>query len=112
MIIAVATDGEYVSSHFERCQTYTLVNIVDGNVKEKNFFGNPGHSPGEIPQFLNEMGAKRIVCGEMGPRAMELFKQYSIEMQTGVEGRVEYVIQKLAQGTLTGDASPCTLAMV
>ena len=108
MLIAIATDAENVSSHFGRCQTYTLVDIEDGNVKEKNIVGNPGHSPGAIPQFLNEKGAKRIVCGGMGPRAMELFKQYSIEMQTGVEGRVEDVIQKLAQGTLTGGASPCT----
>ncbi len=77
MLIAIATDAENVSPHFGRCQTYTLVEIVDGNVKEKNIVGNPGHSPGAIPQFLNEKGAKRIVCGGMGPRAMELFKQFT-----------------------------------
>lgn len=108
MLIAISTDGEYVSPHFGRCQTYTLVDIVDGNVKEKNVINNPGHSMGAIPQFLNEKAAKRIVCGGMGPRAMELFKQYNIEMQTGVEGKIEDVIQSLAQGTLTGGASACT----
>lgn len=108
MLIAIATDEGYVSPHFGRCQTYTLADIVEGNVKEKSIVNNPGHSPGAIPQFLNEKGVKRIVCGGMGPRAMELFKQYNIEMQTGVEGKIENVINDIAQGTLTGGASPCT----
>ncbi len=80
----------------------------EGNVKEKNILDNPGHSPGAMPQFLNEKGAKRIVCGGMGPKAMELFKQYNIEMQTGIEGKIKDVIQKLSQRILTGGASPCT----
>ncbi len=108
MIIAIATDGGYVSPHFGRCQTYTLVETVGGNVKDKNIVNNPGHSPGAIPQFLNEKGVKRIVCGGIGPRAMELFKQYNIGMQIGIEGEIEDVIQMLSQGTLTGSASPCT----
>lgn len=108
MIIAIATDGGYVSPHFGRCQEYTLVDIVDGNVKEKNIVGNPGHSPGTIPQFLNENGVKRIVCGGMGSRAMELFEKYNIEMQTGVEGKIEDIIKDIAQGILIGGASPCT----
>ena len=56
--------------------------------------------------FSNEIRIGSIT--ELASKAGELFKQYNIEMQTGVEGRVEDVIQKLAQGTLTGGASPCT----
>lgn len=108
MLIAISTDGEYVSPHFGRCQTYTLVDIVDGNVKEKNVVNNPGHSMGAIPEFLNKKGAKRIVCGGMGQNAMGLFQQYNIEIQTGVKGKIEDIIQSLVQGTLTGGASACT----
>ena len=32
MTIAIATDGQYVSTHFGRCQAYTLVDIENGEI--------------------------------------------------------------------------------
>lgn len=108
MIIAIATDEGRVSTHFGRCLAYTLVNIEDGNVKAKDVVANPGHSMGTIPKFLWEKGAKRIVCGGMGHKALELFSQYGIEITTGVEGTIDTVIGQLTQGTLVGGQSACT----
>ena len=107
MIIAIATDGEYVSPHFGRCQSYTMVDIVNGNIVEKEQVANPGHAPGAIPDFLNRKGAKKVVCGGIGARATELFAQYGIEIVAGVENTIEHVIDSLAKGTLTGGEAVC-----
>jgi len=107
MLIAIATDEGYVSSHFGRCQTYTMVDIENGKAVKKELVANPGHAPGAIPEFLNKRGAEKIVCGGIGTRATQLFEQYGIEILAGVDGIVENVIKKLAQGTLAGGESRC-----
>ncbi len=108
MLIAIATDGEYVSPHFGRCQTYTLVDITDGVMKSKNEINNPGHEPGAIPRFLHNHGTECIVCGGMGARAVGFFEELGIEMKTGIEGKVEDTITELINGTLVGGESVCT----
>lgn len=107
MINAIATDGGYVSPHFGRCQTYTLVDIENGHIVKEEQVANPGHAPGAIPEFLYRKGAGRIVCGGMGTRATELFRQYGIDIMAGVEGRVSDVAEKLALGALEGGESFC-----
>jgi predicted Fe-Mo cluster-binding NifX family protein len=108
MYIAIATDGDYVSPHFGRCQTYTLVDIADGVMKSKKEVNNPGHEPGVIPQYLYNQGAKGIVCGGMGGRAIGFFEELGMEIQTGVTGKIDTVIDALVNGTLAGGKSACT----
>jgi predicted Fe-Mo cluster-binding NifX family protein len=108
MYIAIATDGGSVSPHFGRCQTYTLVDIADGIIKSKKEVNNPGHEPGAIPQYLHNLGAKCIVCGGMGGRAMGFFEELGMEIQTGVTGKIDEVIDALGKGTLAGGKSACT----
>ncbi len=107
MRIAIATDGKEVSAHFGRCPSYTLVDFENGKVINRTIVDNPGHSPGNIPQFLNEKGAKQIICGGMGFRAQGFFEEMGIETVLGIEGNVDEVIEKLEKGTLHGGKSFC-----
>jgi predicted Fe-Mo cluster-binding NifX family protein len=84
-----------------------MVDIENGQIVKKEQVTNPGHAPGAIPEFLNQKGARKVVCGGIGARAIELFGQYGIEILAGIDGRVEYVIDKLAKGTLVGGESLC-----
>jgi predicted Fe-Mo cluster-binding NifX family protein len=68
---------------------------------------NPGHAPGAIPKFLHNRGVKKIVCGGIGARAVELFRQYGIAILTGVEGTIDETVRKLVEGKLTGGESLC-----
>jgi len=107
MLFAIATDGGYVSPHFGRCQAYTIVDIEKGYVVNRERVANPGHAPGAIPEFLNKMGVKKIVCGGIGARATELFGQYGIEIIAGVDSTVDNAIDRLARGMLVGGDSLC-----
>ena len=66
MRVAISTDGEYVSPHFGRCPSFTIVDIGKGKVVKREVVDNPGHSPGSIPQFLHERGVEVIIAGGMG----------------------------------------------
>lgn len=107
MRVAISTDGDFVSEHFGRCPIFTILDIEGGKAVNRKSIDNPGHSPGVIPQFLNEKGVKLIVCGGMGARALGLFEELGIESIAGVSGKINEVIAKLEEDTLEGGESLC-----
>jgi len=107
MRLAISTDGDFVSAHFGRCPSFTIVDIEDGKITKKETIGNPGHHPGFIPKFLNERNVECIVAGGMGMRAQELFKDFGIRAVLGVTGRVDQTVEDLISGNLQGGPSLC-----
>jgi predicted Fe-Mo cluster-binding NifX family protein len=107
MRVAISTEGNFVSNHFGRCPTFTLVDIENGKVIKRTEIPNPGHQPGFIPQFLYQKGVNCISCGGMGQRAKAFFDEYGIQTIAGVTGKIDDVIEKLLKGTLEGGESLC-----
>jgi len=108
MKVAISTDGEFVSGHFGRCPQFTLVDIDNGKVLQREIIDNPGHHPGFLPQFLKERGVNVIIAGGMGGRAQELFTDAKIDTIMGIVGKVQDTIDKLITGTLKGGESICS----
>jgi predicted Fe-Mo cluster-binding NifX family protein len=108
MRIAISTDGNYVSAHFGRCPSFTIVDIEQGKTTNKTVVDNPGHQPGAVPQFLHQKSVECIVCGGMGRRAADFFAQHGIQTIIGVTGTIDDVIGKLEKGALEGGPSLCT----
>lgn len=116
MKIAVATGDNkgfeaLLSEHFGRCPFYILVDVDNGTIKdvkaiESPFYGSHGE-PGEVPEFIKKIGARVIIAGGMGPKAIRFFEQYGIQVVTGVSGTVREVVQRYLDGEIEG-ASPCT----
>ena len=107
MRIAISTDGDFVSAHFGRCPSFTIVDIENDKVAKKEIVDNPGHQPGFIPQFLHEKGVNCIVAGGMGMRATGFFNEFGIQAIVGIGGKISDVIEKLRKGTLKGGESLC-----
>jgi len=107
MKIAISTDAGFVSAHFGRCPSFTIVEIKEGNVLEVEEINNPGHQPAFLPNFLAERGVKYIICGGMGNRAQMLFAEKKITPVIGVTGKIEEVIGKFVQGKLEAGESFC-----
>ncbi|MFX1258061.1 MAG: NifB/NifX family molybdenum-iron cluster-binding protein, partial [Promethearchaeota archaeon] len=93
---------------FGRAPEFTIITIEDNKVVKKEIFPNPGHSVGSIPQFINQKGANYMIAGGMGPRAVQFFNQYGIEVIIGVVGKIDEVIKKILDGTLKGGESLCS----
>ncbi len=107
MRVAISTDGDFVSMHFGRCPSFTIVDIENDKVTKREVVDNPGHQPGFIPQFLHEKGVTCIVAGGMGMRATGFFNELGIQAIVGVSGKIDEVIEKLQKGTLEGGESLC-----
>jgi predicted Fe-Mo cluster-binding NifX family protein len=108
MKAAISTDGAYVSAHFGRCPSFTIVDIDENGVSQKEVIDNPGHHPGYLPEFLHKRGVHYIIAGGMGMRAKNLFDQFQIKAILGITGMVDHVIEEIKNGTLKGGESLCS----
>ncbi|MBW2459413.1 MAG: NifB/NifX family molybdenum-iron cluster-binding protein [Deltaproteobacteria bacterium] len=101
-------DGE-VSAHFGRCPHYVMVDTQQGAPGRVEVITNPyydAHQPGVMPGFLNEQGADVVIAGGMGPRAIQMFDAFGVEVVTGVVGNVGKVLEAYLRGEVTGTV-PC-----
>jgi predicted Fe-Mo cluster-binding NifX family protein len=114
MRIAVSADNKQgldsvVSPHFGRCPHYILVDVEGHDVTgiqevDSPFYGH--HQPGQVPGFINSLGADVMLAGGMGGRAIMFFQQYGIEGVTGAYGTVRQSVERYLGGELRG-AAPC-----
>ena len=107
MRIAISTDGDQVSAHFGRCPHFTIVDIQDGQISQRESVENPGHQPGALPAYLHDRQVECIIAGGMGPTAVDLFNRSGIRQIIGVTGKVEDVLGQFLRGELAGGASTC-----
>lgn len=104
--IAVASEDEHglygdVSENFGRCPYYVLAEVEDNTVLGSRVVDNPfyyKHESGMVPLFVGSMGVDAIIAGGMGPRAIEVFKGYGIDVATGVTGNIGKAIETYLRG--------------
>jgi predicted Fe-Mo cluster-binding NifX family protein len=105
-LIAVASedpsglDGR-VSAHFGRCPYYVLVHVNGDTILRSQVAANPHfgeHRPGMMPRFIHGLGASVIIAGGMGPRAIDMFHDFGMDVATGAMGTVEQVLGAYLRG--------------
>jgi predicted Fe-Mo cluster-binding NifX family protein len=114
MRIAVSADNvngleSVVSPHFGRCPYFVLVDLEGQDVQKVEAVDNPyyaQHQPGQVPAFVNSLGANVMLTGGMGGRAIMFFQQFGIEGVTGAFGTVRQSVERYLGGQLKG-AAPC-----
>ena len=114
MRIVVSSDSDNaldssVSHHFGRCPYFTVINIEDDEILNSEPVENPffsAHSPGQVPDFVNSLGADVMIAGGMGGRAISIFSNYDIKCSTGGTGSVRSAVMHYLSGHLSA-AAPC-----
>jgi predicted Fe-Mo cluster-binding NifX family protein len=114
MRIAIASEDNKglegtVSAHFGRCPYYVLVDADSGKIGNVQAIQSPfygGHGEGDVPNFIQVQGAKVMISGGMGPKAIGYFNQFGIEVATGASGKVGDAVRNYLDGGLYGSA-PC-----
>jgi predicted Fe-Mo cluster-binding NifX family protein len=105
--IAVASEGKNVTEHFGHCANFNIFEVENKQIMKKESIANPGHKPGFLPNFLNEMGVKVIISGGMGGGAIEIFNEKRIEVITGAQGDAEIAVKSYLKGELKSTGSVC-----
>lgn len=111
MIIAIPTDGQRLSQHFGRCQTYTLFNVdgETGAIESERSVIPPAHQPGVLPAWVAEVGGTVVITGGMGPKAIQLFEQRGIEVVLGAPSVPPLeAVESFLRGDLQTGESSCS----
>ncbi len=107
--LAVPSEGEggldgQRSGHFGHCDVFTLVDIVDGKIKDVTILPNKEHVQGGcmVPvKMLADSGVQRLVVGGIGMRPLMGFKQAGIDVYYDAERRdIRPVVEDMAAGKL------------
>lgn len=107
MKIAVASEKELVTEHFGHCENFNIFHVQDNKIVKVESIPNPGHVPGYLPNFLNDMGVNIIVSGGMGGGAVKIFKEKGIEVITGVKGTAKDIVTDYLDGKLEATNEIC-----
>lgn len=105
--IAVASEMGMVAEHFGHCTNFNIIETEGKKILKKECLPNPGHKPGFLPNFLNDLGVKVVISGGMGGGAIDIFNEKNIEVVLGAKGSVQEVVEKYLEGTLESTGSVC-----
>ncbi|GAB6180422.1 NifB/NifX family molybdenum-iron cluster-binding protein [Desulfotomaculum defluvii] len=107
MKIAVASENGLVTEHFGYCQSFSIYEVENNQIVKSESIPNPGHKPGFLPNFLNDMGVNVVISGGMGSGAVNIFNEKGIEVITGAKGNAETAAKSYLQGSLKSTGSVC-----
>jgi len=114
MRVAVSAMGKGLKSkvdvRFGRCTNFVIAEVEGTEIKEvrnvKNTaskqMGGAGITSSEL---VARQGAKAVITGNIGPRAMSVFKEFAIEVYHG-EGTVGEALKKFANNQLRELSDP------
>lgn len=107
MKIAVASENAMVTEHFGHCINFNIYETENGQITKSQSIPNPGHRPGFLPNYLNDLGVNVIISGGMGAGAIDIFNEKGIEVIVGASGSAEAAANAYLQGLLVSTGSVC-----
>lgn len=107
MKIAIASENEMVTEHFGHCINFNIFEVENNQIVKSESIENPGHKPGFLPNFLNDIGVNVIISGGMGSGAIEIFNEKNIEVIVGAKGNAKTVVEQYLHGKLKSTGSVC-----
>src|SRR5665648_192354 len=105
--IAVASENSSVTGHFGHCINFNIFDTQDNKIVKSESIKNPGHKPGFLPNFLNDMSVNVIISGDIGGGAVDIFNEKGIEVVVGASGDAVQAALAYLQGDLKSTGSVC-----
>jgi predicted Fe-Mo cluster-binding NifX family protein len=110
IITAIPLENGKLCSHFGHCSSFALINVDPDSkaIIARCDVDAPPHEPGLLPTWLGQRGVNLIICGGMGPRALDLFAEKGIKVVTGAPvDEPETLVTAHFQGKLQTVANSC-----
>jgi len=101
--LAICSDSDSldadVASRLARCNYFIIVEIENGKINKHEVISNPHiqiqRGAGvEVSQMLAKKNIELVICENFGPRALDVFKQFNIQV-LNEKGSIKKVLEKL-----------------
>jgi len=81
--IAIPISGGRLCSSFGKANQFAIFHVQHQQIITKQILQPPSHAPGVFPDWLHDLGVSVIIAGNMGIKAMNIFKAKDITVITG-----------------------------
>ena len=100
MIIAVTYDNGEIFQHFGHSEHFKLYEVEDGKLLNEKIIDTNGSGHGALAELLGDYDVDFLICGGIGPGAINALAMEGIAVYGGVSGNADEAIAKLLNGTL------------
>jgi predicted Fe-Mo cluster-binding NifX family protein len=100
MRVAIATDRDFVATHFGCSPLFTIADIEDGRICHSLLVPNPGCNHAFWVDLFVRNAVTHVIAGRVGDTAMSVFTGRGLQVITGVQGDITDVVQRLHRGEL------------
>ena len=91
---------ELVGEHFGRVPTYTTVDTETNEVNVVNNTSQHMGGQGYPTELIAKLGVEAMLCGNLGRRAISMYKDFGIMVYVGASGTVRDALQSFKDGQL------------
>ncbi len=98
--IAIPTCEGKLWPHFGKAPQVTIVTVENGQIRESVTLEAPEHEHGAMPRFIAARGCTDVLCGGLGPGAVNMLNQMGIQVHAGAP---ELPIDELLRQYLGGE---------
>lgn len=106
--IAIPTEGSSLSSHFGKCENFTIIEIENSKIKSKTVINTEGNQHELLPAFLKKQGVNLVIAGGMGEGARSNLLSNNIKILSGSSGSIDDVIALFLAGELKSSDTGCS----
>lgn len=103
MKLAIPYEEGQIFQHFGKTPAFKIYDIANGQVGGSMVFPTSGQGHGALAGLLRALGIGAVVCGGIGPGAIDALSQLSILPLPGVTGSADQAAQDFAEGKLVAD---------
>ena len=103
MKLAIPYEEGQIFQHFGKTPAFKIYDIANGQVGGSMVFPTGGQGHGALAGLLRALGIGAVVCGGLGPGAIDALSQLNILPLPGVTGSADQAAQNFAAGKLVAD---------
>lgn len=100
MLVAATYENGQIFQHFGRTPAFKVYQIEDGAIVAAGLLDPEGAGHGALVGVLMQYGIEALICGGIGPSAVNFLAQAGIAVYAGNAGSADAAAQALAAGTL------------
>lgn len=105
MKIAVTTENNQVFQHFGHCENFTIYNVENKKIVDKNLLSSNGQGHGALAVLLKQANIDVLICGGIGGGAKNALSENGIVLVAGAKGDIDKAVEDFINGDLLHDES-------
>ena len=100
MKLAIPVFNGYVSPRVDCTRTFTLLDISEGEVVQRDEVSIPPMHPLQLAGYLKSRNIQTIICGGIPFPLIQVMQQHDMKVIYGIIGEIDEVVDAFIRGTL------------